>query len=512
MSALPSVHEKDNFTDWVIATARTTEVDAYLLWRLSEQQTETELMEWVDDVTAYSEITREELVLGVNRIDQNAAMPDVTPAPIPVERAVETTADESADTDEDTAAAEADTDSGAGVEAPDVEEGPGFADLMSEPDSQADTPTTTDAPEFGEPQGSTQQDTLRDDTVVTEREYQQFQEQVQEVVQNLINFLISYDMLSGDADGTRPDIERELEQAAEQADSAPEFFRQIERILAQLEGEHNIDFTEFRESVEQRDTESTEESVQLVDELKSSIDELRQLQSEIETTSRERDTESDEQASRAVTSSRMTGLSRNDDPRVLGRLNKLSQTIQDRIDETITTDEPEPDRSPSESTPEQGNDTQTEQDGGVKMETDDTDEPSASSGGVMSGSAVGFATESSEESNETGYDPRAALFPVDIGWGLASLVYGGFDMFSTVLVLGNGGSELNPIYNLLGQSIAAFVIWKTLVLFVLFILFYPDDPGSPSTTEWLIPIGTAIVGAILTINNLAVLTGGGGFI
>jgi hypothetical protein len=496
MSALPSVREKNNYTDWVIATARTTEIDAYLLWRLKEQQSETDLLDWVEEVTAYSEVTQEELVLAVNRINREGTMPDVAPAPISVERVIETP-DNETNTDEETTA---DTDEETTVESPDFEEGPRFADLTDKPDRSP----AADSPALDDTQPSPQQDPPQGETVVTAREYQQFQEKVQEVVQNLIDFLISYDMLSGDDNGGRPEIERELKQAAEQADDAPEFFRQIESILTQRENEHDIDLTEFRRSVEQENTTNTEESAQFIDELKSSIAELRQLQDDIEASSRA-STEREEQTPESNRSSRMTDLSRNDDPRVLGNLNRLAQTIQDRIDETVTTDKPEPD----DATPEETEEVKPEQDGGVEIDATDTDEPSASSGGAVSGSAVGFAT---EDKSDRGYDPRAALFPIDIGWGLASLIYGGFDMFSTILVLGNGGQELNPLYSLLGESVAAFVIWKTLVLFALFILFYPDDPGEPSTTEWLIPIGTAIVGVILTINNLSVLAGGGGLI
>lgn len=496
MSALPSVREKNNYTDWVVATARTTEIDAYLLWRLKEQQSESDLLDWVAEVTAYSEVTQEELVLAVNRLNRDGAMPDVAPAPIPVERVIETPANET-NTDEETAT---DTDEEAPTEPPGFEEGPRFADLMDEPDGSP----AADSPAFDDTQPSPRQDTPQDETAVTAREYQQFQEKVQEVVQNLIDFLISYDMLSEDTNNGRSEIKRELEQAAERADDAPAFFRQIESILAQLENEHNIELTEFRRSVEQENTANAEESAQFVDELKSSIAELQQLQDDIEASSRA-STEREGQTPTSTTSSRITGLSRNDDPRVLGNLNRLAQTIQDRIDETITTDKPELD----DSTPEDVEEVKPEQDGDVEIDDTDTDGPSASSSGSVSGSAVGFAT---EEKSDTGYDPRAALFPIDIGWGLASLIYGGLDMFSTILVLGNGGQELNPIYSLLGQSAAAFVVWKTLVLFALFILFYPDDPGEPSTTEWLVPIGTAIVGVILTINNLSVLGGAGGLI
>jgi hypothetical protein len=509
MSALPSVHEKNNFTDWVIATARTTEVDAYHLWRLDDQQTEAELMGWIDDVTTHSEIRKEELVLTINRIDQNASMPEVPPAPIPVESVVEPSTGEPADTGERTEQMELNPSGDADTETPNPEEGPRFDELIGESDAPADVSTTVDDLGFGEEQQPPEQDTPEDDTVVTEYEYKQFQEQVQEVVQNLINFLISYDMLSGDTGTGRPEIEQKLEQAAEQADNPSEFFQRIESILTRLEDRHGIDFTQIRQSTEQQRTENTEESTQLVDELKSSIDKLQQLQDRVRTASETRTTTPDRSAPEAAGSTQMnTNLSRNDDPRVLGSLNRLAETIQDRLGEATTT---ESDESTSEQPAEEETDPQPQQDGGTESVQANTEDVSTS-GGVISGTAAGFTTEDSEANAESGYSSRAALFPIDLGWGLAALLYGGLDMFSTILVLGNGGQELNPIYNLLGQSIAGFVIWKTFILFVLFILFYADDPEEPTTTDWLIPIGTAVVGLLLTINNLSVLGGGSGFI
>jgi hypothetical protein len=107
---------------------------------------------------------------------------------------------------------------------------------------------------------------------------------------------------------------------------------------------------------------------------------------------------------------------------------------------------------------------------------------------------------------------QGALLPIDIGWLFAALLYGGLDMFSTVLVLNNGGSELNPIYSLLGESLGAFVIWKTLVVFALFVVFYPDDPTGPEATDWVIPAITGVAGLFLTVNNILVLTTGSGII
>lgn len=107
---------------------------------------------------------------------------------------------------------------------------------------------------------------------------------------------------------------------------------------------------------------------------------------------------------------------------------------------------------------------------------------------------------------------REALLPIDLGWLFAALVYGGLDMFSTVLVLNNGGSELNPIYNILGESLVAFVIWKTLVVFALFVVFYPDDPRKPEAADWAIPAITGVAGLFLTLNNLLVLTTGSGIL
>lgn len=107
---------------------------------------------------------------------------------------------------------------------------------------------------------------------------------------------------------------------------------------------------------------------------------------------------------------------------------------------------------------------------------------------------------------------REALLPIDLGWLFAALVYGGLDMFSTVLVLNNGGSELNPIYNILGESLVAFVIWKTLVVFALFVVFYPDDPRKPEAADWAIPAVTGVAGLFLTLNNLLVLTTGSGIL
>ena len=107
---------------------------------------------------------------------------------------------------------------------------------------------------------------------------------------------------------------------------------------------------------------------------------------------------------------------------------------------------------------------------------------------------------------------REALLPIDFGWLFAALVYGGLDMFSTVLVLNNGGSELNPIYSILGESLVAFVIWKTLVVFALFVVFYPDDPRKPEAADWAIPAITGVAGLFLTLNNLLVLTTGSGIL
>jgi hypothetical protein len=513
MSALPSVHEKDNFTDWVVATARTTEVDAYLLWRLDEQQTEAELMEWVDDVIAYSEITKEELILAINRIDQNTVMPDISPAPIPVESVLNSAADNPAETDNDVGTTEPDGSKSADAEMVDLEEGPRFNDLITESDPQTAAPNMMDDPEVDGMQQPTHQDISEDDTIVTEREYKRFQEQVQEVVQNLINFLISYDMLSENTKTGHSEIEYEIEQAAEQADSPSEFFQRIESILTQLENKYDLDFTEVRQSTGQNSAENAEEPAQLVNELKSSIDELQQLRDQQKTTADMHGSTPDDSAVDTTESTQMTtGLSRNDDPRVLGSLNRLAETIQDRISESATTESSGSEKSLSQSSQKNESPSPPQQDGDADIEQDDTDDVSASSSGVTSGSAVGFAAGDSETSADPGYSSRAALFPIDLGWGLAALSYGGLDMFSTILVLGNGGEELNPIYNLLGQSIAGFVIWKTLVLFVLFILFYPDNPEKPSTTDWLIPIGTAVVGVLLTINNLSVLGGGGGLI
>jgi hypothetical protein len=113
------------------------------------------------------------------------------------------------------------------------------------------------------------------------------------------------------------------------------------------------------------------------------------------------------------------------------------------------------------------------------------------------------------EADQTDSSVSVGILPVDLAWFAGGISYGTLDMFSTALVLGNGGQELNPVFDILGGSLPAFVAWKTIVLLALFVLFYPDNREEPTALDWAVPILLTVVGVILTANNLLVLSGRG---
>jgi len=115
----------------------------------------------------------------------------------------------------------------------------------------------------------------------------------------------------------------------------------------------------------------------------------------------------------------------------------------------------------------------------------------------------------STDTDETDKSVSMGILPIDLAWLGGGLTYGAFDMFSTALVLGNGGEELNPVFGILGESLPAFVAWKTIVLIALFVFFYPDNREKPTGLDWAVPLLVTVVGTILTVNNLLVLVGRG---
>jgi hypothetical protein len=542
MGSIPSPRGYERFTDWVIDASQEADIDPPHLWRLQRQETEGGMTEWVRTTAAEYDVSERELIRAVDDIARESDLPNL---PVPSVSVTPETVDhrETADgpdqtgdghtppvTDVGGSARETRNASESAVESPDstdaFEEGPQFSDLTDTTDTDPGPGSDPANGGMRAGAGAASEDTTSgrdrqpeppaDDAFVTETEYEQFQEKVQQIVQDLIDFLISYDMLSAEAGtgGSDSDVKQRLQQAAEEADNTADFFKRIETILADIQRENEVDFGDFAGSMEPSKRPS-----ELTEEIERSISELREVQSDIES--------SGEAANAADTRSRNesgsdTGKrSRNDDPVVLNRLNALTDTIRREIpsygDGADDTDEP--DRQEERQQPERR---AVGMDSGRDEPPEQTSRESpAAPPGAAAATAAGAADRSAQqrdsgslglESLEDFGSIRQSLLPIDIGWLIAGLSYGGLDMFSTVLVLNSGGNELNPIFGILGESIVSFVIWKTFIMFMLFVVFYPESPRTPDTQEWAVPVVTGLVGAFLTINNLAVFITGSGLL
>lgn len=559
MDSIPSPNGYERFTDWVIDASQEAGIDPYHLWRLQRQETEDGIVEWVQTMASKYDVSERDLILAADDMTREPGLPDLPVASISIGTETvdrketadvpDRTGNENALTDIGGSARETRNASDSAAKSPDssahrvesptespeasdvdpddtFEEGPQFSDLTdttdldpgpgSEPANEGMGAGAGTAPEDTATGHSRQPEPPADGAFVTETEYEQFQEKVQQIVQDLIDFLISYDMLSAEAGngGSDSDVKQRLQRAAEEADDTADFFKQIETILADIQRENEVDFGDFAGAMEpsRRPSELTEE-------IERSISELREVQSDIESggeTTKAADTHSRNQSS-SDTSKR----SRNDDPVVLNRLNALTDIIQREIPSYGggADDTDKPDKQDERQQPEQR---AVGMDSGRDESPEQTSRESpAAPAGTAAATAAGAADRSAQrrDSSSLGLENleglgsiRQSLLPIDIGWLIAGLTYGGLDMFSTVLVLNSGGSELNPIFGILGESIVSFVIWKTFIMFMLFVVFYPENPRMPDTQEWVIPVATGLVGAFLTINNLAVFITGSGLL
>lgn len=293
---------------------------------------------------------------------------------------------------------------------------------------------------------------------VSQAEYEQFQAQVKDTIQGLIDFLISYDMLDDGTDEVDEDVIAEFRRlTTEFEDDVDEFFSRIDESIDGVAG-HGV---------------PDDEMTTTVAELREAIGDLKDA------------TEATGASGPPATTGDSGLLSTRhgqDAATLRDQLGRLNRTLDEHVE--FTRREPEPERKRAET-------------GQYDAEYEKRFESRA---------PPAYRDEPAPEeppAHQYEEEARAAgLAPIDFAWLGAGVTYGGTDMFSTALVLGDGGNELNPIFDLLGGTLAGFVLWKTFVLMLLFVFFYPERPDRPTNLEWYVPLIVIGAGVVLTVSNL----------
>ena len=101
--------------------------------------------------------------------------------------------------------------------------------------------------------------------------------------------------------------------------------------------------------------------------------------------------------------------------------------------------------------------------------------------------------------------PGRFIYNVTLLWVMAALLFGFGDTLTSVLVFSQGGYESNPVLavllSLLGRSIGAFVMVKTVAFFVLLVTAY----GAKTARSWMTPLIVSVTGGFLVLSNVMVL-------
>lgn len=514
-TGIPEFEDTKSLTEWVIDTSAATGIDAHTLWLIVKS-------------TAEGEKAKEDLTEA--DIDTDRLMEEVAEAQSsdgeyepPSEPAV--TSEESPDFDADPGPdPEPEFDWGdPGDDEVDV-----FGQWDEGGDGEFDVSVDEGAEAFGtdQPEGD----------VVTQQEYDQFKHEVQGLVQNLIEFLISYDMLSEEEPKQREEILQEFEMLTRNfEEDVSEFFSHLDSLLDGTEPAEADGAAANTESNAGRTDD--QQMADIMDQLGSSVSDMQ----DISTEETEEEAEPDQQLQQDLASLteklEESQYQADDDIRqTLGRLNRILDEVGDFPGQQQSQPQRETQpREQRETQPRERSQARAEEPFGrpkseaeasfEEYETGYHERYEDTRGSKETPAATAAAFTTSERHRPEG-PPREdrrrdtrqpeqpmrqtsmlGLAPIDLAWLGAGITYGGLDMFSTSLVLQGGGTELNPLFDLLGGNIGGFVLWKTFVLFLLFVFFYPDDPEQPESMQWWVPLIVSLAGIILTVSNLLVLIG-----
>lgn len=503
MDDIPSFDDARSVTDWVINTAAATDINAYTLWIAVRAASDADR-----EIPEKSHIDSEKLLREVNKAREYKRHSESISEPEPD---------------------------------PDPEPDPAFD---PEPDPAFDPFQPGSASEFGLGGGSEKSQTPGEtDDVVRQQEYDQFKHEVQGLIQNLIEFLISYDMISDDEAEGRDELVSEFEMLTRDfEEDVSEFFDHLDGLLDRAETQKGKTGKEPAVGVD-------DEMSELMNRLRSSVEELQDIRpdaedetpqavgADLEELSEELDDvqyEADDGVSRSL--ARLNRLL----DEVGEYPNRLSSEYQEQPEEPSSRNRERSEDPPQSSSqrreqpqepqaewrnaPERGRYGEPEREQGRYEEPereqgryDDRYEEEYQEQRAAPQQAAGFTSYEprSDESRrtsttETDNTGMFGLLPIDAAWLGAGIAYGGLDMFSTAIVISppQNGEELNPIFGLLGGSLPGFVLWKTFILFMLFVFFYPDEPAEPNSMEWWVPLIVAAAGVVLTVSNLFGLIGG----